>query len=448
MAGKHFDRQFQLKQAASTQSAGSRESGLDDLDVIARRLMGEVEIKDRTWLFKTYKRCFLGTDLVKAMVKLQIAPDVKGAVAVGNQLMERRVFHHVWEAGFEFKNSTLFYRFSFHEELLGGTDLTNISQTYVLDTCKRAKGNVEMVEYKSGKFAFQGKALVDWMLKEGTVLTQEEAMKLANLFVACKLITKVVSDKGPMQAFSLSCLYVLTIKPSEGDKAKANSALGVLRLEYGYPPIPGDIDHPNSFPYKPSATWSGLGVFGITGDCGFMANYQRFVSETTSVKPVFMSSLCLIPSIMAGLKADAKLVVVTANSDSLAAIFPNRYDLPLPEEEFHKCSDVTGFEVVAEATSLLSPDVDRVLVGNEIAKRVVDFLEIDSTVQAILLECTELPHFSAPLLRHYTQLPVFDALSVCDFFQDASDSGEGQAGRRAACVGQHCQRGLPDTLIN
>jgi len=116
---------------------------------------------------------------------------------------------------------------------IGGTDLTNISQTYVLDTCKRAKGNVEMVEYKSGKFAFQGKALVDWMLKEGTVLTQEEAMKLANLFVACKLITKVVSDKGPMQAFSLSCLYVLTIKPSEGDKAKANSALGVLRLEYG-----------------------------------------------------------------------------------------------------------------------------------------------------------------------------------------------------------------------
>lgn len=110
---------MQLKQAASTQSAGSRESGLDDLDVIARRLMGEVEIKDRTWLFKTYKRCFLGTDLVKAMVKLQIAPDVKGAVAVGNQLMERRVFHHVWEAGFEFKNSTLFYRFSFHEELLG-----------------------------------------------------------------------------------------------------------------------------------------------------------------------------------------------------------------------------------------------------------------------------------------------------------------------------------------
>mmetsp|Transcript_3168 Transcript_3168/g.7873 ORF Transcript_3168/g.7873 Transcript_3168/m.7873 type:complete len:330 (-) Transcript_3168:342-1331(-) len=272
---------------------------------------------------------------------------------------------------------------------------------------------------------------------------------------------------------------------------------------FRYPPIPGDIDHPNSFPYKvvyrqvPGLTFelaqSGalpdevresfvtairdlerLGVFGITGDCGFMANYQRFVSETTSVKPVFMSSLCLIPSIMAGLKADAKLVVVTANSDSLAAIFPNRYDLPLPEEEFHKCSvtnefmmaqmgcsiarperiinmglqDVTGFEVVAEATSLLSPDVDRVLVGNEIAKRVVDFLEIDSTVQAILLECTELPHFSAPLLRHYTQLPVFDALSVCDFFQDASDSGEGQAGRRAACVGQHCQRGLPDTLIN
>jgi hypothetical protein len=165
---------------------------------------------------------------------------------------------------------------------------------------------------------------------------------------------------------------------------------------------------------------------------------------------------------------------VTANSESLSALFPNRFDAPLPESEHHRCAatnkflsqqmgctvarpecivnmglqDVIGFDVVAAATSLLSPEVDRVLVGQEIAKRVVDFIGSDTAVQAILLECTELPHFSAPMLRHYTQLPVFDALSVCDFFQAATDYGPEQTTRRAHCVGQHCQRGLPDTLVS
>jgi len=46
------------------------------------------------------------------------------------------------------------------------------------------------------------------------------------------------------------------------------------------------------------------------------------------------------------------------------------------------------------------------------AKRV---LAENPSAQAILLECTELPPY-ADALRHATGLPVFDAITNCDFF--------------------------------
>eukprot|EP00873_Tetraselmis_striata_P004808 jgi/Tetstr1/425072/TSEL_015536.t1 len=439
--------------------------------------MAEVAVANHTWFFKTYRRSFTGDDLIRAIVRLRIAPDTKAALMVGNALMRHHVFHAVWGGDVEVMSTALLYRFSFHEELLGGVDLTNISVTYVLKTAERMEKHIDMVGYdKAGRPMFQGQAMLEWLTKEGTVLTEEEGMQLCNLFVACKL-TSCVTDKDCRAPFSPAALYIMSRRSARASNKETEKAapLGVLRLEYGYPPIPGDIDHPSSFPYDviyrkvPGLTFE-LAQSGDlpehVRDCGFMANYQRFVAESTAAAPVFMSSLCLIPTIMAGMKADAKLLVLTANSALLAALLPNRYDAPLAPAEWGKCEitnaflrkqcgcaverperivnmglqDLPGFQVVAEATSLLSPEVDRVLVGGGIAERVVSYIARDATVQAILLECTELPHFSAPLLRNCTGLPVFDALSVCDFFQAAVDHGAEQAGRRALCLSRGCQR--------
>ena len=30
----------------------------------------------------------------------------------------------------------------------------------------------------------------------------------------------------------------------------AQPAIGILRIDYDYPPAPGDIDHPNSYHYR------------------------------------------------------------------------------------------------------------------------------------------------------------------------------------------------------
>jgi len=83
---------------------------------------------------------------------------------------------------------------------------------------------------------------------------------------------------------------------------KDHVSLGVVRLDYNYPPAPGDIDHPGSWAYDvhyrcvPGFTFEmcmegkmtpdvekefleaidwldAKGVSGFTGDCGFMMNF-------------------------------------------------------------------------------------------------------------------------------------------------------------------------------
>ena len=44
-------------------------------------------------------------------------------------------------------------------------------------------------------------------------------------------------------------------------------------------------------------------------------------------------------------------------------------------------------------------------------------------IRAILLECTELPPY-ADALRHKTGLPVFDAITCCDFFMMGAQDNE------------------------
>ena len=58
------------------------------------------------------------------------------------------------------------------------------------------------------------------------------------------------------------------------------------------------------------------GVKAITGDCGFMAIYQKEVKESVNI-PVFLSSLLQIPFIKATLPEDTEIGIITANSRSL-----------------------------------------------------------------------------------------------------------------------------------
>jgi len=230
--------------------------------------------------------------------------------------------------------------------------------------------------------------------------------------------------------------------------AASAPSLGVIRLDYDYLPVPGDVDHPQSFAYNvfyrvvPGFTFemcqSGVmtaqvreefisaleyltsqGVAGITGDCGFMMFFQRLARETSKL-PVFMSSLAQLPAVTCAYAPEEQVAIFTANKRRLE---PMRQ--LIREEcgiEVHNnstrfviigCEDVPGFESVAIGARGEEVDVTKVTLG--VVGKAVDVLSRHPQVRAFLFECTELGCYS-DAVRAATGLPVFDAITACDFF--------------------------------
>ena len=231
---------------------------------------------------------------------------------------------------------------------------------------------------------------------------------------------------------------------AERKEKKPAPSLGIIRLDYDYPPARGDIDCPDSFPYdvfykvvpgltfemcqsgtlteeveenfKNSIHWlvDEKKVSGITGDCGFMMYYQSLAREITHI-PVFMSSLCQLPAVTCAYSSKEQIIIMTANGESLEPmrdLIKDECGVDTHEERYHivGCEDVEGFEAVAFGEKV---DVKKVEPG--IVQKAIDALEQFPESRAFLLECTELPPY-ADAIRHKTGLPVFDAITASNFF--------------------------------
>ena len=59
---------------------------------------------------KTYKKCFIGSEAVDAIIRLNLATNEKDAVEFGNKLIQYDIIQHVLKHH-TFKNEFLFYRF-------------------------------------------------------------------------------------------------------------------------------------------------------------------------------------------------------------------------------------------------------------------------------------------------------------------------------------------------
>merc|ERR1719456_504792 len=220
-------------------------------------------------------------------------------------------------------------------------------------------------------------------------------------------------------------------------------SLGVIRLDYDYPPAPGDIDSPQSFGYDvfyrvvPGLTFDmcqsgkltpmveknfeealadliAKGVTGITGDCGFMMYFQALARRNTT-KPVFMSALAQLPGVTCAFNKNELIAIFTANSETLKPmrnLIKDECGVDPDERRFVivGCQDVPGFEAVAAGGKV---NVQKVTPGMvELAKKT---LHQYPKIRCILLECTELPPY-ADALRAALRLPVYDAITCCDFF--------------------------------
>ena len=228
------------------------------------------------------------------------------------------------------------------------------------------------------------------------------------------------------------------------NKKELAPSLGVIRLDYDYPPAPGDIDSPDSFPYKvyykvvpglsfemcqsgnlteevkdrfkESIQWlvNEKNVSGITGDCGFMMYFQEMAREITHI-PVFMSALCQLPAVTCAYSAIEQIIILTANSKTLEPmrdLIRVECGVDTQDQRYHivGCEDVDGFEAVAFGEKV---DTNKVEPG--VVKKAMEALEMYPDSRAFLLECTELPPYS-DAIRFKTGLPVFDAITGCNFF--------------------------------
>jgi len=224
-------------------------------------------------------------------------------------------------------------------------------------------------------------------------------------------------------------------------RKQEKGSLGVIRLDYNYPPSPGDIDSPDSFGYDvyyravPGFTFEMAqigkmtpevekefieaidyfdkkGVSGITGDCGFMMYFQELARNHTN-KPVFMSSLAQLPAVTCAFNKKELIAIFTANGERLKpmrSVIKDECGVD-PEDTRYiivGCEDVDGFEAVADGTKV---DIAKCTPG--IVKKAQEVVKKYPNLRAFMFECTELPPFSDSV-RAATGLPVYDAITSCN----------------------------------
>jgi len=228
------------------------------------------------------------------------------------------------------------------------------------------------------------------------------------------------------------------------EKKASDARLGVIRLDYDYPPAPGDIDSPESFGYDvfyrvvpgltfemcqknaitpevEAAFYTAIDwlidekkVNGITGDCGFMMWFQALARRRTHI-PIFMSALAQLPAVTCAYSSEEQIIILTANQETLTPmrdLIRDECGVDTGDVRYHiiGAGSVPGFEAVA-----LGEKVNTKLVEPGIVKLCEESLKKYPKVRAFLFECTELPPYS-DAVRKATGLPVFDAITACDFF--------------------------------
>lgn len=212
--------------------------------------------------------------------------------------------------------------------------------------------------------------------------------------------------------------------------------MGVISLESYFPKPVGHIKNPTSFDFPvlyktvKGATVDRLigerdpellkpfieaaqelereGVKAITGSCGFLALYQKEISDAVKI-PVFMSSLIQVPLVSRLLKRDQKVGVVVANSDALTN--DHLKGVGIADEPIV----ITGMQHQKQFAEVIlrgdTDDLDMDLFEEELSDVIQSMLDKNPEVGAIVLECTDLSHF-APKLQHKFGLPVFDLSSL------------------------------------
>ncbi len=146
------------------------------------------------------------------------------------------------------------------------------------------------------------------------------------------------------------------------------------------------------------------GVRVITTSCGFNAIFQNELREATGAA-IYTSSLLQVPFVRRTLRSEKKIAVVTAKKSALRDAHLRAVGI-----EPGMNVEVFGLESCAEWNKIFTApeeDVDLARIEEEVTGTATGAVETHPAVGAFVLECTDLPPFSAAI-RQKTGLPVYD----------------------------------------
>ena len=216
-------------------------------------------------------------------------------------------------------------------------------------------------------------------------------------------------------------------------------ALGIVAVELDYPKVPGNVVNATTFDFpvmykkvsfdieqlfagdptiktqvvEAAKALEQEGARAIIGACGYFAHFQKDIAAAVGV-PVFMSSLCQLPTIKAWLPEDRKIAVFAADGDSLTTELLAQVSA---DSNQLVVVNVGGMESFAPIRWGKGPLDNGKLEDDLVALARCTCTE-HPEVDAILLECSDLPPYAAAIQRA-TGLPVFDFITLAKWVESA-----------------------------
>ena len=226
---------------------------------------------------------------------------------------------------------------------------------------------------------------------------------------------------------------VITEKPHY----TAGITVGIIAIDLEYPKLPGNVVNASTYDFpvlyeKVSFEIEALfrgdedikegivnaakkleaeGVRAIIGACGFFAHFQEDVKEAVSV-PVYLSSLCQLPSIKLGLRKGQKTAVIAASGESITEGLLSAVGGSMDDIAVFDVGSMESFAPIRWGKHTL--DNGRLTADmRELGKRIRDE---HPEVGAILLECSDLPPY-AWAVQEGSGLPVYDFITLINWVE-------------------------------
>ena len=155
------------------------------------------------------------------------------------------------------------------------------------------------------------------------------------------------------------------------------------------------------------------GVRAVIGACGYFAHFQKDVAAAVGV-PVFMSSLCQLATIKTWLPCDRKIAVFAADGASIDDEFLSNVNTTTDQIVVVNVGDMESFAPIRWGKGPLNNGK----LEDDLCALAKSVCESDPKIDAILLECSDLPPYAAAIQRA-TGLPVFDFITLAKWVESA-----------------------------